>query len=142
MPTESVPVDIAYALSDEHAAALRKDEATAGERDPHGIDAHTPGAKLDAGKPRPALVLGGFARALQAVTDVGTFGAQKYTPNGWVHVPNGAERYADAEMRHWLAEQAGERCDPQTGIPHAAHAAWNALARLELLLRDADPRGL
>ena len=105
------------------------------EVDPTGLDPHQPGAKLDAGKPRPGLVLGGFAAALAAVVDVGTYGAQKYTDNGWKEVPNGIERYTDAMYRHLLAESRGELRDEDTGILHAAHAAWNALARLDLLIR-------
>lgn len=105
------------------------------ESDPTGIDQHQPGAKLDAGKPRPQLVLGGFSNALAAVTDVGTFGAAKYTDNGWREVPNGIERYSEAMMRHWLQEAQGIECDDQTHLLHAAHLAWNALARLELMLK-------
>lgn len=108
------------------------------ESDPHGIDAHTPGAKLDAGKPLPGLVLGGFARALQEVTDVGTYGARKYSPNGWMQVPDGIARYTNALHRHLLSEAAGELCDPDTQLLHAAHAAWNALARLDLMIRAAQ----
>lgn len=110
------------------------------EHDPHGRDAHTPGAKLDAGKVRPALVLGGFARALLEVSKVGTYGAAKYTENGWQEVPNGIGRYDDAGMRHWLQEHAGQQCDPDTELTHAAHAAWNALARLDLMLREKETR--
>ena len=95
---------------------------------------HAPGVKLDHGKPRAGLVLGGFARALTAVSDVGTFGAKKYTPHGWRSVPHGFERYTDAMVRHQLAEAVGEQFDAESGLSHAAHAAWNALARLELML--------
>jgi hypothetical protein len=108
------------------------------EADPSGRSPHEPGAKLDAGKYRPALVLGGFARALAEVSRVGTFGAQKYTENGWVDVPNGEARYADAQMRHWLKSQAGEDIDQETGLLHASHEAWNALAKLDLVLRRMD----
>lgn len=107
------------------------------EKDPLGKDLHSPGAKADAGKIRPALVLGGFARALTAVSDVGTYGARKYTDNGWEDVPDGLRRYDEALVRHWLAEKRGERCDKDTGLLHQAHLAWNALARLELMLREA-----
>lgn len=110
----------------------------AAERDPHGTDAHQPGAKLDAGKARAGLVLGDFARALQQVSLVGTFGAQKYTDHGWLTVPAGVERYTDAMLRHWLAEHYSAPHDSQTGLLHAAHLAWNALARLELMLRDHE----
>lgn len=105
------------------------------EADPRGRDPHKPGAKLDAGKPRAGLVLGAFARSLQAVVDVGTYGANKYTAHGWVVVPDGVERYTDAMHRHLLAEATGEAADKDTGLLHAAHAAWNALARLDLMLR-------
>jgi hypothetical protein len=106
-----------------------------GESDPTGRRAGDAGAKLDAGKNRLGLVLGGFARALQEVGRVGTYGAGKYSENGWMQVPNGEARYTDAMLRHLMQELAGEACDGDTGIPHAAHAAWNALARLDLMLR-------
>lgn len=108
------------------------------ESDPNGFHANTPGAKLDAGKVRPALVLGGFARALLEVSKVGTYGATKYTDNGWMEVPNGLDRYDDAKLRHWLKEKIGEKCDPDTELVHAAHEAWNALARLDLLIREKE----
>jgi hypothetical protein len=107
------------------------------EQDPHGISAHEPGAKLDAGKTRVGLVLGGFSRALSAVCEVGTYGAQKYTPSGWRSVPDGVERYTDAMGRHLLMEPR-ETVDPDSGLPHAAHVAWNALARLELMIREEE----
>lgn len=105
------------------------------ERDPHGKPANEPGAKLDAGKCRMGLVLHGFALALQEVGRVGTYGARKYSDNGWAHVPDGQGRYTDAMYRHLMREAAGELLDRDTELHHAAHAAWNALARLELLMR-------
>lgn len=108
------------------------------EADPNGLAANTPGAKLDAGKVRPALVLGGFARALLEVSKVGTYGATKYTENGWMEVPKGLDRYDDAKLRHWLLEKTGVECDPDTNLAHAAHEAWNALARLDLLIRQKE----
>jgi hypothetical protein len=108
------------------------------EFDPFGKAQHENGSKMDAGKPRLSLVLGDFAHALIAVGHVGTFGAQKYTDSGWMTVPNGRERYTDALLRHLLKEQGGEENDPETGLYHASHAAWNALARLELLLKEQE----
>lgn len=107
---------------------------TTGDTDPHGIDQHSPGAKLDAGKPM-AGVLGDFGLALTAVAEVGTFGANKYSRGGWQSVPNGVERYTDATWRHLLRESQ-EPDDEESGLKHASHMAWNALARLELMLRD------
>lgn len=111
-------------------------KAAATEKDPSGIDQHTPGAKLDAGKLRPALVLNGFANALEAVVEVGTDGAAKYTDNGWKEVANGFARYEDAEGRHRLKRGKGETHDKDSGSLHLAHEAWNALAKLELYLKD------
>lgn len=108
------------------------------ESDPHGTNQHSPGAKLDAGKVRVGLVLGNFSRALWEVCRVGTFGANKYTDNGWLEVPDGKARYTDAGLRHYLKACMGESHDQDSGIAHLAHEAWNTLARLELALRQAE----
>ena len=108
------------------------------ELDPHGKAPTEAGAKLDAGKNRLGLVLGGFPRALAAVGEIGTFGANKYTDNGWMSVPNGQARYTDAMLRHLLKEFEGEEFDRDSKFRHAAHLAWNALARLELVIRRED----
>lgn len=107
------------------------------ELDPSGLQPGQPGAKLDAGKVRPSLILGDMARALLAVAEVGTDGAIKYSDGGWQHVSNGIKRYIDAKDRHRL-HGAMERRDPTTGHLHLAHEAWNALAALELMLREEE----
>ena len=108
------------------------------ETDPNGLDPHASGAKLDAGKVKAALVMGAFSRALLEVCKVGTFGANKYSDNGWLQVPDGQARYDDAQMRHWLESHIGEDVDPDSDLDHLAHEAWNALARLELKLREQN----
>ena len=114
------------------------DDKPQGERDPSGIDQHTPGAKVDAGKVRPSLIIEGMARALWEVAAIGTFGAAKYTDGGWVLVPNGQARYADAQYRHILKRAMGEAIDPDSEKLHLAHEAWNALAKLDLYLREQE----
>lgn len=109
------------------------------ETDPTGREAGTPGAKLDAGKVRPDLILSGMPRALLAVAEVGTFGANKYTENGWMFVPDGAKRYTAAMDRHRLKESL-EDVDGDSGLLHQAHLAWNALARLELALIELEEK--
>lgn len=104
----------------------------AGTFDPTGVDQHAPGAKLDGGKLRPALVLGGFASAVEAMVKVGSDGARKYTDNGWKTVPNGKARYEDALLRHLLAHLRGELIDEESGSPHISHCMWNAAAIYEL----------
>ena len=103
-----------------------------GTFDPTGVDQHAPGAKLDGGKLRPALVLGGFASAVDAMVKVGSDGARKYTDNGWKTVPNGKARYEDALLRHLLAHLRGEVIDEESGSPHISHCMWNAAAIYEL----------
>jgi hypothetical protein len=105
------------------------------EKDPLGIDQHAPGAKLDKGKPMAGL-LQDFGLALLEVAKVSTFGAQKYSVRGWEQVPDGASRYSHAMIRHWLLERQG--IDKDSGLLHMSQTAWNALARLELALRDMD----
>ena len=104
------------------------------DRDPNGLNQHEPGTKLDDNKIL-AGVLGDFSNALLEVAKVGTFGAKKYTRGGWQHVPNGIERYTDALWRHLLAEGSHKK-DSESDLLVAAHLAWNALARLELTLRE------
>ena len=99
------------------------------------------GLKYDDGKIKPRLIMEGFPRALTAVIEVATFGANKYTEHGWVTVPEGINRYTDAMGRHLLAEAKGEVLDAESKLKHAAHSAWNALARLELILRKEEENG-
>lgn len=106
------------------------------EIDPNGIEAHTAGAKLDAGKMRVWLCVGGFSRAIAAVADVTSKGAIKYSPNGWMSVPDGQERYMDAFGRHMLALGRGEIIDVDTGAMHKAQMIWNLMASLELELQQ------
>lgn len=109
------------------------------EKDPNGKQPNEPGAKLDAGK--VCLYRGTidyFPRALESVAAVSTFGATKYAWRGWQTVPEGFERYSDAMVRHLTAHSKGESTDRDSGLLHAAHAAWNALARLELLLIEEE----
>jgi hypothetical protein len=117
----------------------QEDEGGMTEADPHGRPPNTPGAKLDAGKaPVMRGALQYFPRALGAVADVSAFGAAKYTWGGWESVPDGVARYSDAMGRHILGEAADGPLDPETGLSHAAQVAWNALARLELMLREFE----
>jgi hypothetical protein len=108
------------------------------EFDPAGVDPHEPGAKLDGGKTMVWLCVSGFSRALAEVAEVTTQGARKYTPNGWMQVPNGSQRYMEAFGRHMLMLGSGEIEDAQTGCLHKAQMIWNLLASLELELRAQE----
>jgi hypothetical protein len=111
------------------------------ERDPNGMQPQQLGAKLDAGKPAVWRgLLDYFPRACIAVSDVSTRGAAKYAWKGWEKVPDGEARYADAMGRHIVKESIEGLYDVGVGglgpdVLHASQIAWNALARLELILR-------
>jgi hypothetical protein len=107
--------------------------------------AETPGKKYDAGKP-PAWqgVRQYFPRALLAVADVSRYGANKYNlaynDKNWARVADGFARYSDGLDRHLTGEFIDGPIDPESGCYHAAMAAWNALARLELLLIEEQKK--
>lgn len=109
------------------------------DKDPNGVHQHSPGAKLDQGKDRPYLVISGFKHALQEVVKNGTFGANKYTDEGWKQVSNAHNRYLDAALRHFMKYDLHEDAndiDPESKVHHLAATAWNILAVLELILEN------
>lgn len=102
--------------------------------------------KFDHGKhPVYTLFLDYFPRACLAVANVSEYGSRKYHAKGWVSVPNAIPRYSDADLRHLMLESIEGPYDiNDSGLAHAAQHAWNALARLELMLERGfiqDRRG-
>ena len=99
-----------------------------------------PGAKkYDGGKaPIGRGLLERFPRALRQVALVSEYGARKYgTYDGWEKLPDAFQRYNDGHGRHDNARYIeGEYDDGDSGLPHLAQRAWNALATLELALRN------
>ena len=77
------------------------------------------GVKHDTGKLRWDLLPLGTA---EPIVHVLTFGAVKYGPNNWKRVRPFRDRYYAALMRHLKAWQSGEKLDPETQLPHLAHA--------------------
>ena len=68
--------------------------------------------------------------ALVEIAKVRKFGADKYATWDWMKSRNHLE-YLDAILRHLLAWQAGENNDPESGLPHLAHAACGLMFLLE-----------
>lgn len=75
--------------------------------------------KDDKGKPNWALLP---AEEVQDVVKVLTFGAEKYSAEGWKSVQNLQDRYFAATMRHLVAHRTGEEIDSETNLPHLSHA--------------------
>ena len=77
------------------------------------------GRKDDSTKPRWSLLP---LHTIAQVIRVLEFGANKYSVGNWAHVPEARTRYYDATMRHIEAWWLGEKVDPESGLPHLAHA--------------------
>lgn len=81
------------------------------------------GIKHDTNKPRMDLLP---FDALAEVARVMGVGAEKYGDDNW-RLVEPATRYEAALLRHYAAYKSGEVNDPETGLPHLAHMATNAL---------------
>jgi hypothetical protein len=95
--------------------------------------ATTGGRKFDGGKPQFGLTP---PKALTAIVEILTFGAEKYEPGNWKRVPDAQRRYFDALQRHLWAWKDGEKNDPESGKNHLAHAGCCLMFLLE---RDLVP---
>ena len=96
------------------------------------------GAKHDQGKFLPFKgFMQQFPAAVLAVAALSEYGANKYDWDNWKYVPDGAARYTEAMLRHLLEEANEDRAvDAGSDLPHIIHTAWNAMARLELYMRE------
>lgn len=95
------------------------------------------GVKDDGGKLRFDLIPPEVETALAEVL---TFGANKYTDDGWRTVPNAEKRYTAALGRHLNAAKRGETFDPESNLTHLQHALCNLtflVALEEKRLREA-----
>ena len=94
------------------------------------------GYKADEEKPDWSLLDLGVEEDIVRVL---TAGARKYARDNWRKVPGARDRYLAALMRHLTAWQAGELADPETGLPHLAHAGC-CLHFLAWFDRNGDKR--
>lgn len=90
------------------------------------------GIKYDEAKPNYSYLP---AFALDEVAKVMTYGAKKY---GGFNYLQGISytRLLSASMRHCFAYLRGEDLDPESGLPHWAHLAANALMLGEMTILD------
>lgn len=85
----------------------------------------TIGGRFDQGKTRFDLL---EPYAVEQLAKVFTAGARKYADNNWLEHPMAWSRIIASLYRHLNTFQQGEDYDKETGLPHAAHVAWNAMA--------------
>lgn len=82
--------------------------------------------KLDAQKNRHSLL----PASIDDIIAVMEYGAGKYGDNNW-RTGMDYSRCFNAAMRHLWAYWRGETNDPESGLPHLAHAATNCLFVLD-----------
>lgn len=74
-------------------------------------------------------------KALDALARVAGYGALKYERLNFVKGYRWSLSY-DALQRHLNAFWGGENLDPESGLPHLAHAAWHCLTLLCFSMRS------
>ena len=104
-----------------------------------GGEVPTPGYKIPV-----ADMISDFHLALREVSKVTGFGCLKHGPlGGWRSIPDFKRAYQNSKARHAIAglvEEGG--LDGESGLPHLAHEAWNALALLQHAMeQDRDVAG-
>lgn len=95
------------------------------------------------GKVRMDLVVQDMPRAIEALARVMTWalsGEKGYAESDWLHVPDGIQKYHGGLHRHDNKEMRGQTLDDESGLHHAIHTAWNAMARVELILREEEAK--
>ena len=77
-------------------------------------------------------VVHGDKEAVDAIAEVYDFGATKYSDHNWRKGYEWSKSYA-AAMRHMTSFWNGETLDPESGLPHVAHAGFHVFALLTWL---------
>lgn len=93
------------------------------------------GVKYDKDKPRIGEMILDFKVPLIELCKVWEYGASKYSKSNWKSLDDGVNRYTNAMLRHLIAEE-DSLYDEESNLLHAAHIAFNALARLYFILGE------
>lgn len=91
-------------------------------------DTATTGKKFDQGKTEFHLMP---VQSLELINKVLMYGAKKYGAENWRNVDNHEPRYYNAAMRHMQAWLNNEVIDPESGLPHLAHAICSLIFLIE-----------
>ena len=86
--------------------------------------------KHDHGKPALSPLLTIAPAVLASVAAVRASGLRKYPAGTERQVSR--DRYIDATLRHVAAHLSGESTDPESGLPHLAHAACSLLLAMQV----------
>lgn len=110
---------------------MNSDGVILGTEEVRVVDAVTGGAKGQKGCQLGAV----DPLALIEVGKIAGFGGEKYERYNFAKGYKWSLSY-DALQRHLMAFWAGENIDPESKLPHVAHAAWHCLALLTFSLRN------
>lgn len=126
------------------AAARLTGKTVAAQTASDSAKCHVLGKKDDSSKaPLQQGAIDYFPRALKAVANISRFGKEKYkveySDQNWRRVEGAEGRYKDARARHIADEAIDGLYAEDSELLHAAHAAWNSLAYLDLLLTRGVP---
>ena len=129
----------AHADNDEKLCALcwtspyhtEKRRKTMAMNDGAHVQADGGGLRLDEGKPRVDLIP---PEAMMELGKLYAAGAKKYADRNWERGMPWSQCLGPL-MRHLFKWMAGERLDPETGLSHMTHVAWNAIALVTYELR-------
>ena len=95
--------------------------------DPLRQYASTGAVKDNLGKPPIDLM---SSKAIIAIAEVMGYGARKYKPHNWRLGLSWSQTFASMQ-RHLLAWNDGQDIDPESGLPHLAHAGCQLMYLLE-----------
>lgn len=85
------------------------------------------------GLKKPPLISVIPTTALLQIGAVMRTGKEKYGAYNWRDYPVTASTYVDAAMRHLVQYWDGETVDPESGLPHLAHAAASIMVLMDAL---------
>ncbi len=71
------------------------------------------------------------AYAMEQIAKVYTYGTIKYDDDNWWKGLSWKKNVLGCVFRHTWAWIRGEKFDPESGLHHLAHAAWNCMALME-----------
>lgn len=83
--------------------------------------------RFNSGKLRMSLVPASYSQYAAKVLE---YGAIKYSANNWRKGGNWSEIY-ESLQRHIDSFREGEDFDPESGLPHLSHAAFNLMVLIE-----------
>lgn len=92
------------------------------------------------GKVRMDLLFKDMPRAIESLARVMTWAIHEkgYKESDWLRLPDAEQAFHGGLHRHDNKEMRGQEFDDESGLEHAIHTAWNAMARVEMILRRKE----